>query len=116
MWAGLGLGVGVGVGLAWAGLGVAGSGLAGSVVGRLPNHPTPPRLPHPAPRPQIGLGLLRADAGALKCWNSIHDAIWHAELGSSAAILRGGYNIDSLLLRYQGIDWRDTANWGCNGE
>lgn len=35
-------------------------------------------------------------------------------MGSSAAILAAGYNIDSLMLRYQGVDWRDKANWGCN--
>lgn len=38
----------------------------------------------------------------------------YAEMGSSAAILAAGYNIDSLMLRYQGVDWRDKANWGCN--
>lgn len=35
-------------------------------------------------------------------------------MGSSAAVLKAGYNIDSLMLRYQGVDWRDTNNWGCN--
>ena len=38
----------------------------------------------------------------------------YAEMGSSASILRAGYNIDSLMLRYQGVDWRQTENWGCN--
>ena len=35
-------------------------------------------------------------------------------MGSSAAILNAGYNIDSLMLRYQGVDWRDKSHWGCN--
>lgn len=35
-------------------------------------------------------------------------------MGSSAAILQAGYSIDSLMLRYQGVDWRDTNNWACN--
>jgi hypothetical protein len=35
-------------------------------------------------------------------------------MGSSAAILSAGYNIDSLMLRYQGVDWRNRSNWGCN--
>ena len=39
----------------------------------------------------------------------------HAEVGASSAILDAGYNLDSLLLRYQGVDWRDRATWGCNG-
>jgi hypothetical protein len=38
----------------------------------------------------------------------------YAEMGSSAAILSAGYNIDSLMLRYQGVDWRNRSNWGCN--
>lgn len=38
----------------------------------------------------------------------------YAEIGSSAAILDAGYNIDALMLRYQGVDWRDKVNWGCN--
>lgn len=38
----------------------------------------------------------------------------YAEMGSSASILRAGYNIDSLMARYQGVDWRQTENWGCN--
>ena len=69
-------------------------------------------------------------------------------MGSSAAILSAGGNLDSLMircgmvvqtrceiillpceywlrphrrikrvnaLRYQGVDWRDEASWGCNG-
>lgn len=27
-----------------------------------------------------------------------------------------GYNLDSLMLRYQGVDWRDRANWACNAK
>jgi hypothetical protein len=63
---------------------------------------------------QIGLGLLRQAGAVLQCYTDIHDAIWHAELGSSKAILDAGYSIDSLMLRYQGVDWRDKANWECN--
>ena len=35
-------------------------------------------------------------------------------MGSSAAVLGAGYGIDSLMLRYQGVDWRDKAHWSCN--
>ena len=66
------------------------------------------------PPAQTGLGLLRQAGAVLQCYTDIHDAIWHAELGSSKAILDAGYSIDSLMLRYQGVDWRDKANWGCN--
>ncbi|GAX83294.1 hypothetical protein CEUSTIGMA_g10720.t1 [Chlamydomonas eustigma] len=43
------------------------------------------------------------------------DAIWYGEVGSTAAVLDAGYNIDSLMMRYQGVDWRNRSNWGCNG-
>ena len=35
----------------------------------------------------------------LKCWSERLDAIYHAELGASAAILRAGFNLDCLLQR-----------------
>ncbi len=36
-------------------------------------------------------------------------------MGASDAVLKQGYNLDCLMLRYQGIDWRDYSNWNCNG-
>ena len=107
------------------------------------------------------------DGNVFNCWDDRLDAIYHAELGASAAILRAGYNLDCLLQRceapadlhvlqrwhpagkilthitgswdtgcsvllsilpnmqplklrvvrrYQGYDWRDRRNWGCNGK
>jgi hypothetical protein len=50
---------------------------------------------------QAGLGILQQDGRVLKCHTHIHDAIWHAELGSGAAVLAAGYNLDCLMLRYQ---------------
>jgi hypothetical protein len=35
-------------------------------------------------------------------------------MGASAAMLARGYNLDCMLLRYQGINWLDKANWNCN--
>jgi len=64
---------------------------------------------------QVGLSLLKSDPAVLQCYHNLHDAIWYAELGSSAAVLGAGYNIDSLMLRYQGVNWRDTSHWQCNG-
>ena len=48
---------------------------------------------------QAGLKLLMDDGKVLKCWDDRLDAIYHAELGASAAILRAGYNLDCLLTR-----------------
>jgi hypothetical protein len=50
----------------------------------------------------------------LSCQPDRWGTIYHAELGSSAAILGAGFNLDCLMLRYQGVDWRDKANWDCN--
>ena len=63
---------------------------------------------------QAGLKTLLEDGDVLHCWSNRLDAIYHAELGASATILRAGYNIDCLLQRYQGYDWRDQRHWGCN--
>jgi hypothetical protein len=32
------------------------------------------------------------------------------------AIMEAGYNLDSLMLKYQGVDWRNKSNWHCNRE
>ena len=62
----------------------------------------------------MGLGILLRDTKVFRCHDNIADAVYHAELGSSAAILDAGYTIDSLMLRYRGVDWSDNRNWGCN--
>ena len=64
---------------------------------------------------QVGLKVLLEDEKVFACYDSLHDTVFHAELGSSLAILRAGYTLDTLMLKYQGADWRDTANWACNG-
>lgn len=50
---------------------------------------------------QVGLGIMQRDGQVMQCHCSIHDAIWHAELGSSASVLKAGYGLDCLMLRYQ---------------
>lgn len=49
-----------------------------------------------------------------KCYESLHDTVWNSELGSSVAIFKAGYTIDSLMLKYQGADWTNLDNWNCN--
>lgn len=62
---------------------------------------------------QVGLGILRKE-GAFKCYATQAETVQHSEIGGSAAILRWGYSIDSLMLKYQGVDWRDAKNHKCN--
>lgn len=64
----------------------------------------------------MGLDIWLSDGNVLKCWRSMWDVIWHGELGSSLAILNAGYGLDSLMLRYQGVNWLDRANWNCNSQ
>jgi hypothetical protein len=63
---------------------------------------------------QAGLQVLLKDPYVFACHRDRWDTIYYSELGSSLAILQAGHNIDSLMLRYQGIDWRSKASWGCN--
>jgi translation initiation factor eIF-2B subunit epsilon len=65
---------------------------------------------------QVGLNLLIGDQHVFACHHDRWDTIFYSELGSSKCILDAGYNIDSLMLRYQGVDWRDRANWDCNAK
>ncbi|KAK9835058.1 hypothetical protein WJX81_007588 [Elliptochloris bilobata] len=63
---------------------------------------------------QVGLEVLMHDGRVFQCYEDMADTIFHSELGGSSAILAANFTIDSLMLRYQGIDWTDTANWNCN--
>ena len=56
-----------------------------------------------------------ADPDVLRCHQDVWASLYHGELGASAAMLRAGYNLGSLLLKYQGVDWRLGGNWACNG-
>lgn len=53
-------------------------------------------------------------AGVFACFKDKRDAIVNGEYGLSRAVLAAGMNMDSLLLRYQRQDWRDSIHWACN--
>lgn len=59
--------------------------------------------------------VLLRDRFVFRCHSSRWHTIYHSELGSSASILAAGYNLDCFMTRYQGVNWRDRRNWGCNG-
>lgn len=65
---------------------------------------------------QVGLQVLLEDKHVFECHRDISNAVFNAEIGSSLAIFRAGYTIDSLMLRYQGVDWTDSENWQCNAK
>ncbi len=64
--------------------------------------------------PQVGLAVLRADGNVFACHADREMAVRHGEVGSSAAVLRAGYSLDCLMLRYAGVNWRDPAFGACN--
>lgn len=65
---------------------------------------------------QVGLKILQDNEKVFACYESMWDTIYHSEVGASKAVLDAGFTLDSLMLRYKGVDWRNQSNWGCNGE
>ena len=65
---------------------------------------------------QVGLEVMQKNGSVLQC----HGLPWEDELysqfGASRAILDAGYNLDSFMLRYRGVDWTSHVNWGCNAK
>ena len=65
---------------------------------------------------RYGLNIVQ-EAGSLDCPKNFPGAIRKWEIGSTSAILKAGYNIDSLMTRYDGVDFRlekPTCNAGRN--
>lgn len=63
---------------------------------------------------QAGMRAIMDDEKVFACHKSMQETIHYSELGSSLAILNAGFNLDCLMLRYQGVDWRRAENWNCN--
>ncbi|EIE24703.1 hypothetical protein COCSUDRAFT_14419 [Coccomyxa subellipsoidea C-169] len=63
---------------------------------------------------QVGLKALQDDGRVFACYGNMADTIYHAEVGASRVILDQGYTIDSLMSKYQHVDWTNTSNWNCN--
>ncbi|KAL4425923.1 hypothetical protein ABPG75_009939 [Micractinium tetrahymenae] len=65
----------------------------------------------------VGLGVLRGSGSVLRCIDDKFGTVLTSEIGASTVILEAGYNIDSLMMRYQGVDWRDVTarQLRCNG-
>eukprot|EP00892_Ulva_mutabilis_P000760 jgi/Ulvmu1/10685/UM067_0010.1 len=64
----------------------------------------------------VGLQLMLDDGRVFGCYSNIFDTHYYSELGASAVILDANYTLDSFMVRYQGVDWRNTSYWTCNDE
>lgn len=51
--------------------------------------------------PQVGLQLIAQRGNVLACHKKMSEMVVQSEMGMSSAILEGGFNLDSLMLRYQ---------------
>jgi hypothetical protein len=61
-----------------------------------------------------GLQVMHNEGSVFKCYSTPTEVGYHSIMGASAAVLAAGYTLDSLMMRYQRVDWRDQDNWGCN--
>lgn len=61
-----------------------------------------------------GLAKMLAQDEIFKCHKNTWDVRYHSDSGASLAILQSGWTIDTLMSRYQGVDWRSTTSWQCN--
>eukprot|EP00891_Asterochloris_glomerata_P004976 jgi/Astpho2/4976/fgenesh1_pg.00070_%23_29_t len=76
--------------------------------------PTPHVQTYVVATDQVGLKVLRDKGTVFKCHDDMAQLVMQSELGASRAILDAGYNLDCLLIRYQGLDWRDSRAAACN--
>eukprot|EP01023_Acetabularia_acetabulum_P067271 TRINITY_DN9240_c0_g1_i4.p1 TRINITY_DN9240_c0_g1~~TRINITY_DN9240_c0_g1_i4.p1 ORF type:complete len:416 (-),score=42.65 TRINITY_DN9240_c0_g1_i4:643-1866(-) len=63
---------------------------------------------------RIGLQVMIDDGSVFKTYESFQDTVFYSEVGSTLSILKAGYTIDSFMMRYQNVDWRDPDQWYCN--
>lgn len=78
----------------------------------LPSFPYPP--PCNPPALQAGWELLAKDGSVFKCYSNPWDARYYSDSGASLLVLKAGHNLDTLLVRYQGVDWWSQKSWNCN--
>jgi len=64
---------------------------------------------------QVGLKILTdKQNGVLSCKTDYTDAVVNGEIGASQILLSANYQIASLQIKYQGVDFRLKSNWNCN--
>ncbi len=64
---------------------------------------------------QIGLGILTdKKSGVLSCKTDYNDAVMNGEVGASQIMLAANYQIASLQIKYQGVDFRKKEYVNCN--
>jgi len=97
--------------------------LVGSTVscgGSGPHPPTPHVQSYAVATDVVGLNLLRQNETVLACYDTMQDVVFYGERGITETVLNAGYGLDSLMARYQGMDWQgnrqEIDRLGCNGD
>ena len=70
--------------------------------------------PHAWATDATGWGILTSDPKIFQCHANIWEQKYYADVGASLAILRAGWTLDTLLTRYQEVDWTAAQSWSCN--
>lgn len=97
--------------------------LVGSTVSCGGSGPHPPTLhvqSYAVATDVIGLDLIRKNGTVLACYDTMQDVVFYGERGITETILNAGYGLDSLMARYQGMNWQKNLdiveNIGCNAD
>jgi len=62
------------------------------------------------------LKIVQTNGTSFRSHKNKQEAILAGEYNLTTVLLNHGVQIDSLLKAYDGIDWRDKHEWGCNGQ
>lgn len=61
-----------------------------------------------------GFARLMARQGVFRCHKTKWDTKYYSDAGAALTMFQAGWSIDTLMSRYQGVDWRVPATWQCN--
>jgi hypothetical protein len=61
-----------------------------------------------------GLDLLLKEGTVFACHENMGETIYRGEIGASRIILKSGFGIDSLMKKYENMDFRLEKNKNCN--
>lgn len=64
---------------------------------------------------QIGLSILQENKSSVfQCHKNYHDGVIYGEIAASQLILSANYQIATLQMKYQGVDFRKKEKWNCS--
>ena len=61
-----------------------------------------------------GFARLMAQQGVFRCHKTKWDTRYYSDAGAALTMFQEGWTIDTLMSRYQGVDWKLPGTWQCN--